>query len=128
VTVNVSDLPPGRLLSVDPETRLAEVARQMRTEDADSAAVMSEGHLVGIITERDLVRAIAEGLNPQQANASVVMTPNPATVRGDEDVSVVALRMMRLGIRHLPVVDADGRPVGLLSARNLVAVLDRAQP
>jgi CBS domain-containing protein len=128
VTVNVSDLPPGRLLSVDPETRLADVARQMRTEDADSAAVMSEGHLVGIITERDLVRAIAEGLNPKQANASVVMTPNPATVRGDEDVSVVALRMMRLGIRHLPVVDPDGRPVGLLSARDLVAVLDRARP
>jgi CBS domain-containing protein len=44
----------------------------------------------------------------------------------EEDISVVALKMMRLGIRHLPVVDAMGKPVGLLSARNLVAVLDRA--
>jgi len=55
-------------------------------------------------------------------------TRYPATVTADEDVSVVALRMMSLGIRHLPVVDAQAKPVGLLSARNLVAVLDRARP
>jgi len=124
--VKVSDLPPGRLLSVTPQTRLADVARAMRLEDSDSAAVMDGGRLVGIITERDLVRAIAEGVNPTQATAEVIMTPNPATVNGEEDVSVVALKMMRLGIRHLPVVDDDGKPVGLVSARNLVAVLDRA--
>jgi CBS domain-containing protein len=124
--MKVSDLPPGRLLSVNPQTRLADVAREMRLEDSDSAAVMEGGRLIGIITERDLVRAIAEGVNPTQASAEVIMTPNPATVNGDEDVSVVALKMMRLGIRHLPVVDDDGKPTGLVSARNLVAVLDRA--
>lgn len=126
--MKVRDLPPGRLHAVDPETTLAEVARQMRIEDADSVAVMSDSHLVGIITERDLVRAIADGVNPKQATAEVIMTKDPATVSAEEDVSVVALRMMRLGIRHLPVVDADGAPIGLLSARNLVAVLDRARP
>jgi CBS domain-containing protein len=126
--MKVSDLPPGRLLSVSPQTRLADVARAMRLEDSDSAAVMEGGRLVGIITERDLVRAIAEGVNPTQATAEVIMTPNPTTVNGDEDVSVVALKMMRLGIRHLPVVDDDGKPIGLVSARNLVAVLDRASP
>jgi CBS domain-containing protein len=126
--MKVSDLPPGRLLSVSPQTRLADVARAMRLEDSDSAAVMDGGRLVGIITERDLVRAIAEGVNPTQATAEVIMTPNPTTVNGDEDVSVVALKMMRLGIRHLPVVDDDGKPIGLVSARNLVAVLDRASP
>ena len=125
--MKVKDLPPGRLLSVEPDTALSEVAREMRTQDSDSVAVMADGRLVGIITERDLVRAIADGVNPKQAMARVIMTPEPATVSADEDVSVVALRMMRLGIRHLPVVDADGRPVGLLSARNLVAVLDRAK-
>ena len=55
------------------------------------------------------------------------MTAGPATVTSDEDVNVVALKMMRLGIRHLPVVDDEGKPVGLLSARDLVAVLDRAK-
>jgi len=125
--VKVQDLPPGRLLSVAPDERLSEVARQMRVEDSDSVAVMVEGRLVGIITERDLVRAIADGVNPKQATAGVIMTPDPVTAGAEEDVSVVALRMMSLGVRHLPVVDAGGNPIGLLSARNLVAVLDRSR-
>jgi CBS domain-containing protein len=123
--MKVKDLPPGDLLSVKPETAIAEVARQMRTGDSDAVAVMSEGRLVGIITERDLVRAIADGVDPQQARADVVMTADPATVDADEDVAVVAVKMMRLGIRHLPVVNKAGKPVGLVSARNLVAILDR---
>ena len=124
--MKVKDLPPGRLLSVAPETKLADVARDMRAHDADSVAVIDDARLVGIITERDLVRAIADGLNPTQASASLVMTSDPATVSLDEDVNVVAVKMMRLGIRHLPVVDEQGRPAGLVSARDLVALLDRA--
>ncbi len=123
--MKIREVPPGRLVAVSPQSTVAEVAREMRLEDCDSVAVMGDGRLVGIITERDLVRAIADGVDPKQATASVVMTPNPATVTTEEDVSVVALKMMRLGIRHLPVVDPVGKPVGLLSARNLVAVLDR---
>ncbi len=96
--MKIREVPPGRLVAVSPQTTLVEVAREMR---------------------------LADGVDSKQATASVVMTPNPATVTTEEDVSVVALKMMRLGIRHLPVVDAIGKPVGLLSARNLVAVLDR---
>ncbi|HET7420000.1 MAG TPA: CBS domain-containing protein [Candidatus Dormibacteraeota bacterium] len=125
--MKVSDLPPGRLLTVEPEAYLSRVAREMRIQDSDSVAVMSGGRLVGIITEGDLVRAIADGMNPQQATAGVIMTSDPVTVTEDEDVSVVALRMMSLGVRHLPVVDASGNPTGLLSARNLVSVLDRSR-
>ncbi len=126
--MKLSDLPPGQLFTVDPQTKLSDVARKMRLEDSDAVAVMAGAELLGIITERDLVRAIADGVDPNQATATVIMTPNPATVTGDEDVSVVALKMMSLGIRHLPVVDGQGRPVGLISARNMVAVLDRARP
>ena len=123
--MKVRDLPPGKLLSVEPETTIAEVARDMRQDDSDCVAVMTEGRLVGIITERDLVKAIADGIDPKEARADVVMTRDPATVDADEDVAVVAVKMMRLGIRHLPVVNKAGKPVGLVSARNLVAVLDR---
>jgi len=123
--VKVRDLPPDRLLSVDPSTKLSDVAREMRTNDSDSVAVMDDGMLVGIITERDLVRAIADGVNPKEAAAAVIMTVDPATVTADEDVNVVAVKMMRLGIRHLPVVDESGDPVGLVSARSLVVLLDR---
>jgi CBS domain-containing protein len=123
--LKVSELPPAKLVDVTPSTKLADVAREMRLEDCDSVAVMDGGRLVGIITERDLVKAIADGVDPKQATAGMVMTPNPATVGTEEDVSVVALKMMRLGIRHLPVIDGIGKPVGLVSARNLVAALDR---
>lgn len=123
--MKVRELPPGRLLSVDPQTSVADVARQMKADDSDSVAVISEGRLVGIITERDLVRAIADGIDPRQVRADVVMTADPATVDADEEVAVVAVKMMRLGVRHLPVVNKAGKPVGLVSARNLVAILDR---
>jgi CBS domain-containing protein len=125
--VKVSEVPPGRMHSVEPSATLADVARQMRTGDADSVAVMSGGKLVGIVTEHDLVRAIADGVDPKQARAEVVMSANPATVGQDEEVSVVAMKMMRLGIRHLPVLDSAGQPIGLLSARDLVAALEDAK-
>ena len=125
--MKVSELPPGELLSVDPETTVAEVARRMRKGDSDSVAVLSEGRLVGIITERDLVKAIADGVDAQQVRADVVMTADPATVGADEDVAVVAVKMVRLGVRHLPVVNKAGKPIGLVSARNLVGVLDQSR-
>jgi CBS domain-containing protein len=123
--VKVKDVPPGRLRSVGPDASLAEVARRMRLDDCDSVAVMTEKRLLGIITERDLVRAIADGVDPEQVRADVFMSADPATVTADEEVSVVAVKMMALGIRHLPVLDAKGTPIGLISARDLVAVLDR---
>jgi CBS domain-containing protein len=122
--MKVSDLPHGRLLSITPNLSLADVARRMRKEDSDSLAIMAEKRLVGIITERDLVRAIADGVDPDQARADMFMSADPATVTADEDVSVVAVKMMALGIRHLPVVDDKGIPVGLVSARDLVKFLD----
>jgi CBS domain-containing protein len=125
--VKVRDLPPGRLHSVDPRTSLADVARLMRRQNADSVAVMFEGKLVGIVTERDLVRAIADGVNPLQTGAEVVMSADPATVNADEDVDVVAVKMMALGIRHLPVLDEKGVPIGLVSAGDLIAVLERGR-
>ena len=125
--MKVRDLPPGRLLSVDPDTSLAEVAKRMRAGDADSVAIMLGGRLIGILTERDLVRAIADAVNPQQTKAAVIMSADPATVTADEDVAMVAVKMMRLGVRHLPVVDSKGAPVGLISARDLVAVLERGK-
>jgi CBS domain-containing protein len=122
--VRVRDLPPRGLVTVDPGTSLAEVARRMRTQDSDSAAVLASGRLVGIITERDIVGAIADGIDPGAATADVLMSAEPATVEEEEDVRLVAVRMMALGIRHLPVVDHGGVAVGLISARDLIAVFD----
>jgi CBS domain-containing protein len=125
--VKVRDLPPGKLLTVGPSTKLAQVAKTMRVDNADSVAVMSAGRLLGIVTERDLVRAIADGVNAEQAGAEVVMSKDPATVSADEDVSVVAAKMIALGIRHLPVLDEEGAPIGIVSAGELIGVLERGK-
>jgi CBS domain-containing protein len=125
--VKVRDLPPGKLRTVALDGNLAAVARLMRLNDCDSVAVMSGEKLMGIITERDLVRAIADGVDPQKTRVDVFMSADPATVSADEDVSVVAVKMMALGIRHLPVVDDKGSPIGLISARDLVGALDRGK-
>jgi CBS domain-containing protein len=123
--MKVRELQLGRLLAVEPQTPLSEIARRMRLEDADSVVVMNRGRLVGIVTERDMVRAIADGLDSRQAGAEVVMATDPATVDADEDISVVALKMIRLGVRHFPVMGEGGKPIGLVSARDLVRGLDR---
>ena len=54
------------------------------------------------------------------------MAADPASITADEDLAMVAAKMVALGVRHLTVVDEERRPVGLLSARNLVVVLDRS--
>ncbi|MGP6156432.1 MAG: CBS domain-containing protein [Vulcanimicrobiaceae bacterium] len=120
----MSDLPINPLLSVAPEASLAEVARRMRVEDCGSAAVMSGGRLLGIVTERDLVQAIADGIDPRETTAGLFMSEDPVTASPTDDVAVVAMRMVALGIRHLPVLDAAGTPIGMLSARGLVAALE----
>jgi CBS domain-containing protein len=122
--LTVRDLPPRPLVAVEPSARLAAVAARMRVEDADAVAVMSEAGLVGILTERDLVGAIADGVDAREATAAMIMSVDPASVRLGEDVRVVAVRMVALGIRHLPVVDDEGAPIGLLSARDLIRILD----
>jgi CBS domain-containing protein len=124
LVVLVSDLPIAPLLTVEPNVSLAEVARRMRVEDCDSVAVTEGGRMIGIVTERDLVGAIADGVDPRRARVALFMSPEPATVRDTEDIAVVAMRMIALGVRHLPVVDEAGLPIGLLSARALVTALE----
>jgi CBS domain-containing protein len=55
------------------------------------------------------------------------MSADPATGGADADLSVVAVKMMALGIRHLPVVDAKGAPVGLISAGDLVGMMEKGK-
>jgi CBS domain-containing protein len=124
--MRVRDLPTKPVLAVEAQTSLAEVATRMRLNDTDSVAVMAQDGLLGIITERDIVRAIADDVDPQRATANLFMSADPVTTDLDEDMSVAAIRMLELGIRHLPVVDHTSLPIGLLSAHDLLAVLDRS--
>lgn len=117
--LRVADLTRPGLPAVEPGDHLAGVARRMRHDRVGAVVVMTGGRLVGIITERDLMRAVADGVDPERALASERMTPGPWTIDHDELATRAAGRMIELGVRHLPVVQ-DGGIVGVISARDLL--------
>lgn len=98
-----------------------EVCQSLRDQGVGALAVVDEGNLVGIISERDVVtRVVAPGADPQMTFVSEVMTSPVRTVT--EDISSLeALELMHDGrFRHLPVLDRGGRLVGMLSVRDLL--------
>jgi CBS domain-containing protein len=109
------------VVCADPDETLTDVARRMEWVDVSCLPVMSDGELIGIITERDVTRAAAAGVDPTSALVARFMTIHPFTADPDEDSSVVARRMLDLGVRHLPVV-RGGAVVGVISARDLLAL------
>jgi CBS domain-containing protein len=119
--VSVRDLMNARVVTAVPDERVGDVAARMWAGQVGAAAVMEGDRLVGILTERDLLRAIAEGLSPPVTPVSTCMTADPVWISPDERASAASARMVELHVRHLPVVD-DGRVVGFISARDLLGI------
>ena len=114
------------LVTVDPTANLTEAARVMFAERVGSALVVQEdGSLVGIFTERDILRALAGSSNADLARVSAVsewMSSDPVTV-GPETTEAEALNQMLFGgFRHLPVMDGPS-VVGMVSMRDLAGTM-----
>jgi CBS domain-containing protein len=109
------------LLSVGPELRLSEVAQRMVDKDVGAVLVMQDERLIGILTERDVLRAVAEGAG-ESATVGDWMTRNPETLEPDETTQHAAVLMIHGGFRHLPVTEGD-RVVGMLSIRDLMRIV-----
>jgi CBS domain-containing protein len=108
------------------DERLADVAERMQNEQVGSVVVMLGGRFSGILTERDLIRAIAEGVDPRVATVAEYMTAEPAAVHLDADVHEVASTMFEFECRHLPVLSEDDRQViGMVSIRDLLGTAIR---
>jgi CBS domain-containing protein len=115
------------LLSVEPSLTLTEVAKRMVDKDVGAVLVMEGERLVGILTERDVLRAVARGIDDSTTVADY-MTRNPETLEPDESTEHAAVLMIHGGFRHLPVTDGD-EVVGMLSIRDLMrVVLEDAVP
>jgi CBS domain-containing protein len=122
----VRDLMSHRVVTGSRDDRLADIAARMRRERVGSVVIVEAGHLIGIVTEHDLAGALADGRDPHTTAAGSVMTPRPMTIRPHDSLEAAAGLMTALGVRHLPVVE-DGRPVGFLSARDVLRAEGRAR-
>jgi len=108
------------LLTVEPDERIVAVAQRMVERNIGAVLVLADGRLRGIMTERDLMRAVARGLH-SDAIVAEYMSQHPETIDPNETVAHAAVLMLHGGFRHLPVVDGD-EIVGIVSIRDLVRV------
>jgi CBS domain-containing protein len=114
------------LLTSSADERIVDAARKMADRGVGAVVVLEGGALAGILTERDILRAVAAGLT-QEATVGERMTRHPETVESSESTDQAAALMIHGGFRHLPVVDG-GDVKGILSIRDLmrVALEDRS--
>ena len=117
---SVGEIMSTGLFAIEPATTVAEAATVMGERRIGSALVMESDRLVGIFTERDIVRALGEHFDAAGHSVSEWMTPDPVTV-SPSTAAEDALKLMLDGnFRHLPVEDG-GRISGIVSMRDLTA-------
>jgi CBS domain-containing protein len=122
----VGDVMSRNLLTMEQETTLVEAAAAMTARRVGAALVVSGGRLIGILTERDVMRACASG--DVGGEVADWMTRGPETVDADESTQQAGVVMIHGGFRHLPVLDG-GTPCGIVSIRDLMRVaLDDVSP
>lgn len=111
---------PGAL-TCDAAEPVPAVAGRMVQEHVGALAVLDGDRLVGMISERDVVRAVAQHTDLARAAAGTFASTHVQTASLDDDTADVARRMLDAGVRHLPVVDKDV-PIGMISMRDLLAL------
>jgi CBS domain-containing protein len=106
------------VLTVAPEDTLGETATKMVARGVGSVVVSDFGRLIGILTERDMLRAMADRTHPSQARVREWMTTEPITATESMQPAEAATIMLEQNFRHLPVVDGN-RAVGMVSIRDV---------
>ncbi len=120
--MRVSEIMTKAAVIDQPDDTLVEAARKMWHQQTGSLLVLDGEDLVGIITERDILKAVAAGTSLDQTRISEAMTKDPVTVGPGTSLREAAKIMADRWIRHLPVLDG-GKLVGVLSQRDLAGVL-----
>lgn len=118
--MKIGDLAATDIVSVAPADSLRAAAKAMVHAGVGSAIVLADGGLAGIVTERDVLRAVAQDSDPDRTPTGAVMTRDVVTVERDWEVYEAAAEMAARRIRHLVVVTATGRVVGVVSVRDVL--------
>ena len=115
----VGDVMTKDVLTVDPADTIGEAAEKMQDANVGAVVVVEDlARIVGIITERDLMRAVAQRARAAEARVRQWMTTDPVTTGPDLPVEEALAIMFTRHFRHLPVV-VDGRTLGIVSLRDL---------
>ncbi|MGQ0837225.1 CBS domain-containing protein [Actinokineospora sp.] len=118
--MKIGDLLASDTISVAPADSLRAAARTMVEARVGSAVVLADGVLAGIVTERDVLRAVAEALDPDDTETAAVMTREVVTIGADWEVYEAAAEMAARRIRHLVVTDDTTRVLGVVSVRDVL--------
>jgi CBS domain-containing protein len=118
----VADLHPARPITASEATPLDAAIERMRAERIGCLLITdAAGKLSGIFTERDLLnRIILEVADPAQSRVAEFMTRKPETIKAERPLAYALHRMMVGDLRHLPLVDAEQRAVGVISSRDII--------
>lgn len=116
----VRDLVHRGTVTVPPAATLRDVAVVMEREEVGAVVVVVDGRAAGVLSERDIVRAVANGDDVDDDRAEDVMAVDVVTIGLDATVAEAAAAMAAGNIRHLPVVDGD-KVVGVVSIRDVLA-------
>jgi CBS domain-containing protein len=114
----IGDLMTTDVLTVAPEDTLGEAAAKMTERGVGAVVVSDFGRMIGILSERDIMRAVADRIHSSEARVREWMTADPITATKDMSIDDAAKTMFDHGFRHLPVVDGE-RAVGIVSLRDL---------
>ena len=115
----VADLMTKDVLTFEPSDTIGEAAEKMHDANVGAVVVVEDMvRIVGIVTERDLLRAVAQRARAAEARVRQWMTADPLTIGPETSVEAAAKIMFDHNFRHLPVVK-DGRPLGIVSLRLL---------
>src|SRR5215216_4728232 len=110
------------VLTVAPEDTIGEAAEKMTGEGVGWAVVSDFGNMIGILTERDILRAVAGRTHSSEARVREWMTPDPVTAPPEMTAEDALQIMLDHNFRHLPVVES-GRPIGVVSIRHVSAAV-----
>jgi len=119
LVAGIGDLMTRDVLAVAPEDTLGEAAERMVERGVGSVVVSDFGRLIGILTERDLLRAVADRIHSSEARVREWMTSEPITATPETTPREAARTMLDHGFRHLPVVD-DETTLGIVSLRDVL--------
>ena len=116
----VGEVMTRSILVVDPSATVGEAATIMGERPAGSVLVMDGERLLGIFTERDIVKVLGQHSDAAVHPVSEWMTSEPMTIRADTPTAEALRTMVERGFRHLPVIEGDA-VVGVVSMRDLSA-------